>query len=158
MIQIAHQQKMGSNFSMLSRTDTHSKTIGYLLWLFGFTGSHRFYYGKPVTGVIWFFTLGLLGIGWLIDLFLIPKMDRDAGRRFVSGPYDYSVTWILQTFVGVLGIHRFYLGKIVSGLVWLLTGGLFGIGWLYDFCTLNAQVSERNHESIGRTPSIHPAL
>ena len=28
--------------------DTHSKLMGYLLWLFGFTGSHRFYYGKPV--------------------------------------------------------------------------------------------------------------
>jgi len=55
--------------------DTHSKVIGYLLWIFGFTGSHRFYYGKPITGTIWFFTLGLLGIGWLIDLFLIPSMD-----------------------------------------------------------------------------------
>ena len=36
--------------------DTHSKVIGYLLWIFGFTGSHRFYYGKPITGTIWFFT------------------------------------------------------------------------------------------------------
>ena len=42
----------------MERGDTHSKTIGYLLWIFGFTGSHRFYYGKPVTGTIWFFTLG----------------------------------------------------------------------------------------------------
>ena len=50
--------------------DTHSKLIGYLLWIFGFTGAHRFYYGRPVTGTIWFFTLGLLGVGWLIDLFL----------------------------------------------------------------------------------------
>ena len=51
---------------------THSKIVGYILWIFGFTGSHRFYFGKPVSGTIWFFTLGLLGIGWLIDLFLIP--------------------------------------------------------------------------------------
>jgi TM2 domain-containing membrane protein YozV len=49
--------------------DTHSKTIGYVLWLFGFTGSHRFYYGSPVLGTIYFFTLGLLFIGWIIDLF-----------------------------------------------------------------------------------------
>ena len=47
--------------------DTHSKVMGYLLWIFGFLGAHRFYYGKPVTGTIWFCTLGLLGIGWLID-------------------------------------------------------------------------------------------
>ena len=46
---------------MAQTGDTHSKTIGYLLWIFGFTGSHRFYYGKPITGTIWFFTLGLLG-------------------------------------------------------------------------------------------------
>ena len=32
--------------------DTHSKVIGYLLWIFGFMGSHRFYYGRPVTGTI----------------------------------------------------------------------------------------------------------
>ena len=49
--------------------DTHSKVIGYVLWIFGFLGAHRFYYGKPVTGTIWLFTFGLFGIGWLIDLF-----------------------------------------------------------------------------------------
>lgn len=70
------------------RQDTHSKAIGYLLWIFGFLGAHRFYYGKPVTGTIWFFTLGLLGIGWLIDLFLIPSMDREADLRFTSGGLD----------------------------------------------------------------------
>lgn len=71
--------------------DTHSKAIGYLLWIFGFTGAHRFYYGKPVTGTIWFFTFGLFGIGWLIDLFLIPAMDREADLRFTAGPIN--TTW-----------------------------------------------------------------
>ena len=123
---------------------THSKTIGYLLWIFGFTGAHRFYYGKPISGAIWFFTFGLLGIGWLIDLFLIPGMDRQADVRFKAGRYDYSVAWILLTFLGVFGVHRFYMGKIGTGLIWLLTGGLFLVGWLYDFCTLNQQVDRLN--------------
>lgn len=129
---------------MATTPSTHSKTIGYLLWIFGFTGSHRFYFGKPITGTIWFFTLGLLGIGWLIDLFLIPGMSRRAGERFAAGPYDYSVAWLCQTFIGPFGVHRFYLGKIGTGILWLLTGGLFLIGYLYDFLTLNRQVDERN--------------
>jgi TM2 domain-containing membrane protein YozV len=124
--------------------ETHSIVIGYVCWLFGFTGSHRFYYGKQISGTIWFFTLGLLGIGWIIDLFLIPGMNAQADRRYVAGPWDYTVAWIMLTFVGFLGIHRFYLGKLVTGVIWLLTGGLLGLGWLYDLWTLNGQVSEAN--------------
>lgn len=126
------------------RPETHSKVMGYLLWIFGFTGSHRFYYGKPVTGTIWFFTLGLLGIGWLIDLFLIPSMDEQADMRFSDGPTDYSVAWILLTFLGVFGLHRMYQGKWITGIIYLLTGGLFFVGILYDFWTLNDQISEKN--------------
>jgi TM2 domain-containing membrane protein YozV len=124
---------------------THSVVVGYLLWIFGFTGSHRFYYGKPVSGTIWFFTLGLFGIGWLIDLFLVPGMNRQAACRFAPGPTDYSATWILLTFLGLFGIHRFYMGKWGTGLLYLFTAGLFGIGILYDFLTLNSQISELNN-------------
>ena len=127
--------------------DTHSKTVGYLLWLFGFTGSHRFYYGKTFTGALWFLTLGLLGIGWLIDLFLIPAMDREADLRYVAGPIDYSLAWLLLTFLGLFGVHRMYLGKWVTALVYLLTAGLFGLGYLYDFFTLNTQISELNRRT-----------
>lgn len=129
----------------MTTPDTHSKTIGYLLWIFGFTGAHRFYYGKPITGTIWFFTLGLLGIGWIIDLFLIPGMDREADQRFVGGDIDYSVAWLLLGFLGLFGIHRMYIGKWFTGIIYMFTGGLFLIGVLYDFWTLNTQISERNH-------------
>ena len=129
---------------------THNKAIGYLCWLFGFTGAHRFYYGKPLSGMIWLLTAGLLGIGWLVDVFLIPGMADEANRRYAVGRYDYSLAWLLQLFLGPLGIHRMYLGKIGTGILWLLTGGLCGIGWLYDFCTLNGQVDERNYNSRHR--------
>ncbi|WP_213878448.1 TM2 domain-containing protein [Pseudomonas sp. dw_358] len=124
--------------------DTHSKVVGYLLWIFGFTGAHRFYYGKPITGTIWFCTLGLLGIGWLIDFFLIPSMDREADARFFAGSTDYNVAWALLTFLGIFGVHRLYLGKWLTAILYFLTGGFFLIGVLYDFWTLNDQVSLKN--------------
>ncbi|WP_288505304.1 TM2 domain-containing protein [uncultured Pseudomonas sp.] len=110
--------------------DTHSKVMGYLLWIFGFLGAHRFYYGKPVTGTIWFCTLGLLGIGWLIDLFLIPAMDREADLRFQSGSLNYSLGWILLTFLGIFGVHRLYLGKWITAILYFFTAGFFLLGVL----------------------------
>ena len=129
---------------MTQYNETHSVLIGYILWIFGFLGSHRFYYGKPISGTIWFFTLGLLGIGWIIDLFLIPDMARRADLRYQAGPLDYTLAWIFLTFLGIFGIHRFYMGKWITGIIYLLTGGLLGLGLLYDLWTLNEQVSEMN--------------
>ena len=128
--------------------DTHRKTIGYILWLFGFTGSHRFYYGKPLMGTIYFFTLGLLLIGWIVDLFLIPAMDRQADLRFTAGPIDYSVAWLLLTFLGLFGIHRMYMGKWFTGILYLISGGLLGFGYLYDFWTLNDQITILNSNKM----------
>lgn len=123
---------------------THTPLIGYLLWLFGFTGAHRFYYGRPISGTIYFFTLGLFLIGWLVDLLLIPGMDKEADQRFSSGPVDYNTAWILLTFLGLFGVHRMYMGKWLTGILYLVTGGLFGVGYIYDYWTLNDQLSELN--------------
>ena len=123
---------------------SHSVLIGYVLWIFGFTGSHRFYFGKPISGTVYFCTLGLLGIGWLIDLFLIPSLHRQADIRFRLGRINYSVAGILLTFLGFLGIHRMYMGKWISGIIYLLTLGLLGIGYIYDFWTLNDQITVIN--------------
>ncbi len=127
---------------------THSPVLGYILWIFGFTGSHRFYYGKKISGTIYFLTAGLLFIGWIIDLFLIPSMARKADLRFKKGRIDYSLAWILLTFLGFFGVHRMYMGKWVTGILYLLTGALFGAGYIYDFWTLNEQITMIN--SAGR--------
>ncbi len=129
------------------QTDTptsHSLLIGYLLWLFGFLGVHRFYYGRPFTGTLYFFTLGLFFVGWLVDLFLIPGMNRTADLRFRQGYFDYTLGWLLLVFLGFFGIHRMYLEKWFTGLLYLFTAGLFGFGYLYDLWTLNDQIALGN--------------
>ena len=129
---------------MTQNGDTHSKTMGYLLWIFGFTGAHRFYYGRALTGTLWFFTGGLLLIGWIVDLFLIPSMDKSADEKYVPGEYDYNIAWLLLTFLGLFGVHRFYMRKFGTGVMYLLTLGLLGVGYLYDYWTLNQQIAEVN--------------
>lgn len=125
---------------MEERGSSHSLLVGYLLWIFGFLGAHRFYYGRQLTGTLYFFTLGLLGIGWLIDLFLIPGMDREADFRYESGSKNYDLAWVLLTFFGLFGLHRFYMEKWFTGILYLFTGGLLGLGYIYDYWTLNEQV------------------
>ena len=128
----------------MEERQTHSKVIGYILWIFGFLGAHRFYYGKPISGTIYFFTLGLLFVGWIIDLFLIPGMDREADIRFTPGRIDYNITWVLLGFLGTFGVHRMYMGKWLTGILYLCTVGLLGVGYIYDMWTLNDQITVIN--------------
>lgn len=123
---------------------THTIFFGYFLWLIGFTGAHRFYYGRVGTGVIWFCTLGLFGVGWVLDFFLIPEMDQVAAGQFEPGETDYNAAWLLLIFGGPLGLHRFIQRKWFTGALYLCTLGLFGLGVVYDVLTLNEQIHKQH--------------
>jgi len=60
--------------------------------------------------------------------------------------YSVGIAYLLWLFsgCGALGFHRFYLGKIPTGLLWMFTGGLGMIGSVFDFFTLPNQVREAN--------------
>ena len=62
---------------------------------------------------------------------------------------SFVVAYLLWFFLGVLGIHRFYLGRPVSGVIWLLTGGLLGLGWLFDLFWTGVMVDDENRAAIG---------
>lgn len=47
-----------------------------------------------------------------------------------------GVALVLCVLLGYMGIHRFYVGKIGTGILWLLTLGCFGIGWIVDIVML----------------------
>ena len=67
------------------------------------------------------------------------------------------VAYALWAVLGLFGAHRFYVGRPASGLVWMLTGGLFGIGWIIDFFLLPDFVEEHNkrvfHQQMVETGS-----
>ncbi|GHV42992.1 hypothetical protein AGMMS50268_04210 [Spirochaetia bacterium] len=60
--------------------------------------------------------------------------------------YSVGIAYLLWLVsgCGALGFHRFYLGKIPTGLLWMCTGGLAMVGSVYDFFTLPGQVREAN--------------
>lgn len=49
-----------------------------------------------------------------------------------GAPKDKTVALLLCIFLGHLGVHRFYEGRIGTGILWMFTLGLFGIGWFAD--------------------------
>lgn len=58
----------------------------YLLWMLGFlgfSGVHRLYNRKVFTGVLWFVTFGLFGVGQFVDLFIIPRMVEEYNARLM---------------------------------------------------------------------------
>ena len=59
-------------------------------------------------------------------------------------PKSVGVAYVLLVFLGVLGIHRFYLGKIGTGILYLLTLGLFGIGIIVDLFITAGSVRKIN--------------
>jgi TM2 domain-containing membrane protein YozV len=60
--------------------------------------------------------------------------------------------FVVTFFLGILGIHRFIDGKLGTGLLWLLTGGLLWVGWVWDLCLAGKDVIDaRGLGELGRT-------
>jgi TM2 domain-containing membrane protein YozV len=76
-----------------------NKGTSYLLWtacFLGFAGIHRLYNGKIATGILWFCTWGIFGVGQFIDLLLIPEMVDEHNAKF-RARLGKAYTGILET-------------------------------------------------------------
>ena len=60
------------------------------------------------------------------------------------------VCYLLWLFLGFFGVHKFYLGKTAMGVIYILTGGLFTIGWIVDAFLIPFQVAAYNNKPYNR--------
>lgn len=58
--------------------------------------------------------------------------------------YSVGIAYILLILLGAIGAHRFYIGKVGTGLLYLFTLGLLGVGLIFDLFTLGSQVRAQN--------------
>ncbi|HEX6109986.1 MAG TPA: TM2 domain-containing protein [Ktedonobacteraceae bacterium] len=105
----------------------------------GTLGVHRFYTGRIISGIFQLLTFGGFGIWVLVDLIMIISGDfKDSFNRpldqqpVMGGSRSWVTAAFLCLFLGWLGVHRFYTGRVVSGILQLLTFGGFGIWALID--------------------------
>ncbi len=75
------------------------------------------------------------------------------GKFYPMSEHDSDQFLRLTLFGGILGLHRFALGKWISGLTYLLTGGLMGFGWLLDILQLNAGAMKDKAKHLLPKPS-----
>lgn len=93
------------------------------------TGKSHTTVGIPGTGLSYTSSSGAKGSS-------SPAGIGTPASQRPTSPKNKGVALTLCIFLGPLGVHRFYVGKIGTGVIWLLTAGAFGIGWIVDIVTI----------------------
>lgn len=84
-----------------------SMCVAYVLWFFlGLFGGHRFYLRRWCTAVLWLLTLGVFGLGWLIDACVLPRMISDYNGNFYKDDL-HAMASMSGTFGPSFAINRF---------------------------------------------------
>ncbi|XP_071496946.1 uncharacterized protein [Diadema antillarum] len=145
---------------------TKSTTLAVVLCIpiLGLFGLHHFYLNRTYFGYIYAFTLGIFGMGWILDWFRIKSLVRTCnqetreaqirGYTLYSNRFPFPLTkvtlwdafllWLPP--VGLMGFYQFYLGRTHIGMYHSFTLGRLGIGWLFDLFRLPAFVRKANEQ------------
>ena len=122
--------------------------------LFGWLGIHKFMDKQYGLGILYFFTLGLFGIGWIYDICVcvhyLYVSFKQVKNNIKENTQNYNelndhmsedkiekqekMELIITIVLGLFGVHKFIDKQYGLGLLYLFTLGLFGIGWIYDIC------------------------
>lgn len=87
---------------------------------------------------------------YVVEEKLNSMTDDQLQRLMYLQPKEPMVYLLISVFIGALGVDRFLIGDIGMGVLKLLTGGLFGILWIYDIVTIQDKVKDLNFEDFMR--------
>lgn len=88
-----------------------------------------------------------------------PSCGHPVPGQGIAGGSSWWVTFLLLFFCGGLGLHRFYTGHVLLGVIYLLTCGLFGIGTLVDLLlVVSGQFKTSGGEPLRDAPSAGVAI
>jgi len=132
--------------------------------LFGWTGALHFYLGRTRWGVLYFFTFGLFGVGWLYDFIRLKVLfdnyneraiRRSNGYAPIPHLYDLGEAYACWLSFGIIGGHQLYLGNIKRAILYKFTLGGLGVLFAIDFFLLPSLIAEANENLAIRGPKKH---
>jgi len=127
------------------------ETLGEFIFILGSGDFHEV--SIWVKGNIWSLLLAVIILNSLTGIILPVVMALTVARE---GRKSYVTAYAFLLHWGFLGIHRFYMGRYISGIVWLLSGGLFGIGIFFDIFLTGAYIRFWNEDHRDERPVNQP--
>ena len=118
-----------------------------------FSGFHHYYLRRPIWGLLYTFSVGLFGIGWLIDGLRMHWLVKNANKVLETTTPNglekktcEAHALAIFPLTGLLGFQHYYLGRYNQGFFYTLTLGNVGIGWIVDLFRIPSLVKKRNKQ------------
>ncbi|XP_059169263.1 uncharacterized protein LOC131951020 [Physella acuta] len=161
LYQIPTLVKMKNEDELILRRTKKNIYTAYLYCITGgFFGIHHWYLNRSPWSVGYQLSLGVFGLGWVLDLIRMPWLVSRANDEIIGKRSPETLVleeaYLLWLTLGLLGAHNFYLNRPGWGVLYIFTLGFLGIGWLIDAVRIPKLVKDYNEELT--PPSPTPAV